>query len=102
MKTAIRIILFAVVALLLIFFIAPFIIPINTSGIDPATLVTDPDGAFITLQGVSVYYEDKGEIDAPVMLFIHGLFGSTETWRYNVDGFVAEGYRELTFERPGF
>ena len=102
MKTAIRVILFAVVALLLIFFIAPFIIPINTSGIDPATLVTDPDGAFITIQGVSVYYEDKGNLDAPVLLFIHGLFGSTESWRYNVDGFVAEGYRVITFDRPGF
>lgn len=102
MKTLIRIILFIIVALLLIFFIAPFIIPINTSGADPTTLVTDPDGRFITIQGVSTYYEDKGNIDAPVMIFIHGLFGSTETWRYNVDGFVGEGYRVITFDRPGF
>ncbi|MCU0481610.1 MAG: alpha/beta hydrolase [Anaerolineae bacterium] len=102
MKTAIRILLFGIIALLLIFFIAPFIIPINTSGIAPATLVTDPDGAFISIQGVSTYYEDKGETDAPVLLFVHGLFGSTESWRYNVDGFVDEGYRVVTFDRPGF
>lgn len=102
MKTLIRIILFGIIAVLLIFFIAPFIIPINTSGIDPATLVTDPDGAFISIQGVSTYYEDKGEKDAPVMLLVHGLFGSTETWRYNVDGFVEDGYRVIAFDRPGF
>jgi pimeloyl-ACP methyl ester carboxylesterase len=80
----------------------PFAIPINEGGIDPAQLITDPDGAFLTLQDVRVYYEDKGDRGAPPVVLIHGLFGSTLTWRYNVDALLEAGYRVITFDRPGF
>ena len=102
MKKWLRRFLFLFIGLILIALIAPFIIPINTEGIAPQTLVDDPNGAFIMIQNVSIYYEDRGDKDAPVVLFIHGLFGSTETWRYNDDVIAEAGYRVISFDRPGF
>lgn len=102
MKKWLRRLLLGLIVLLVIGMLIPFIIPINETGIDPKMLVNDPDGAFITLQNVDIYYEDKGDSDAPVVILVHGLFGSTETWRYNADAIVDAGYRVITFDRPGF
>lgn len=102
MKKWLRRLVLGFVILWVIFMLIPFIIPINETGIDPKTLVNDPDGAFITLQNVAVYYEDKGDSDAPVVLLVHGLFGSTETWRYNADAIANAGFRVIAFDRPGF
>lgn len=101
MKT-LRRLLIASIVFLLVVSVLPFVIPINEGGIDPAELVTDPDGAFLTLQDVRVYYEDKGARDVPAVVLIHGLFGSTLSWRYNVDALLEAGYRVITFDRPGF
>jgi len=89
-------------AVLVVLSVLPFAIHIREDGIAPSQLVNDPDGRFISLQGINVYYEDKGDSAAPALLLVHGLFGSTETWRYNVDALVNADYRVITFDRPGF
>lgn len=89
-------------AVLVVLSVLPFAIHIREDGIAPSQLVNDPDGRFISLQGINVYYEDKGDSAAPALLLVHGLFGSTETWRYNVDALVDADYRVITFDRPGF
>lgn len=101
MKTLRRVFV-AFVVFLVVASILPFAIPIAEGGIDPAQLVTDADGAFLTLKDARIYYEDKGEQDAPTVVLIHGLFGSTLTWRYNVEALLEAGYRVVTFDRPGF
>lgn len=101
MKTLRRILLVLLIIITALAVI-PFLIPIDESGIDPAQLVDDPDGAFFTVQGVRLYVEDKGDADAPPVLLLHGLFGSTEVWRYNVDALVNAGFRVIAFDRPGF
>lgn len=101
MKT-IRRILFVLVIVMIILAVLPFAIPLNDTGLAPRQLATDPDGDFVTLQSVQVYYEDKGSPTAPALLFIHGLFGSTETWRYNVESLAEANYRVITVDRPGF
>ncbi|MBK8989237.1 MAG: alpha/beta hydrolase [Chloroflexi bacterium] len=93
--------LLVVLLLLTGFVIIPFAIPLNEDGVDPRQLA-GPDGAFITLQGVTVYYETLGEPDAPTVLFIHGLYGSTASWRYNMADLAAAGYRVIAYDRPGF
>jgi pimeloyl-ACP methyl ester carboxylesterase len=98
----IRRLLVALCLLLAVLLLLPFAIPIREDGIDPRQLVDDDDGTFVALQGIHIYYEDKGQADAPVVLLVHGLFGSTETWRYNTDALVAAGYRVITYDRPGF
>lgn len=102
MNKRIRRVLIVLLILLAVLLGLPYLLPVHEGGIAPAELVTDPDGAFLTLQNVQVYYEDQGSPDAPVLLLIHGLFGSTATWRYNVDALAGAGYRVITFDRPGF
>jgi len=94
--------LIVLLILIVVLSIIPFLIPIREDGIAPQQLVDDPDGQFITLQGVNVYYEDKGDPEAPVVMLVHGLFGSTEVWRYNVDALADAGYRVIAYDRPGF
>jgi pimeloyl-ACP methyl ester carboxylesterase len=101
MKT-LRRLLIVFIIFLLVASALPFAIPIHEGGIDPAQLVTDADGAFLTLQDIRVHYKDEGDQEAPAIVLIHGLFGSTLTWRYNVDALLEAGYRVITFDRPGF
>ncbi|MCU0514793.1 MAG: alpha/beta hydrolase [Anaerolineae bacterium] len=89
-------------ALLLLVIGLPFLLPVSSGGVEPSTLVDDPDGDFITLDGVRMYVEDKGPPAAPALVLVHGLFGSTESWRDNVPALVAAGYRVIAFDRPGF
>ncbi len=98
----VRRILIVLLIVVVVLSIVPFLIPLREDGIAPQQLVDDPDGQFITLQGVSVYYEDKGTPDSPVVILVHGLFGSTEVWRYNVDALADAGYRVIAYDRPGF
>lgn len=79
-----------------------FVLPVSADGVPPEELVDDPAGRFITVQGLDIYVEDKGEGTAGTLLMLHGLFGSTESWRYNVDGLTAAGYRVVAFDRPAF
>jgi pimeloyl-ACP methyl ester carboxylesterase len=102
MKKWLRWMLVGLLVLLVAVMLTPFIIPISETGIDPKMLVNDPDGAFITIQNVAIYYEDKGDNTSPVVILVHGLFGSTETWRYNADVLADAGYRVIAFDRPGF
>jgi pimeloyl-ACP methyl ester carboxylesterase len=95
-------VLIAVVVIVAILAVLPYFIPVSDRGDDPQSLVTDPDGGFITLQDISVYYEDKGDPADPAILMLHGLFGSTDVWRNNVDALVDAGYRVVTFDRPAF
>lgn len=97
-----RRLLIVLIVILVVASVLPFVIPISEGGIDPAQFVTDPDGAFITLRDVRIYYEDKGDADATPIVLIHGLFGSTLTWRYNLDALLDASYRVVTFDRPGF
>lgn len=79
----------------------PLVIPIHEGGIDP-TQLAGPAGAFLRLQGIQVYYEEQGPPTGPTILLIHGLYGSTASWRYNVPALTAAGYRVIAFDRPGF
>jgi pimeloyl-ACP methyl ester carboxylesterase len=102
MKKWLRRVLLASIIFIVVMSVLPFLIPIREDGIEAQTLVTDADGAFIMLQSANVYYEDKGNPSDPAIVLLHGLFGSTETWRYNVDALVEAGYRVVTFDRLGF
>lgn len=95
------IVLLFVLFLLAGFIIIPFAIPVNEGGLDPRQLA-GPNSAFITLQGVTIHYETMGEPDAPAVFFIHGLYGSTASWRYNMADLAAAGYRVIAYDRPGF
>lgn len=95
------IVLLVILFLLAGFAILPFAIPLNEDGVDPRQLA-GPHSAFITLQDVTIHYETMGEPDAPTVFLIHGLYGSTASWRYNMADLAAAGYRVIAYDRPGF
>lgn len=79
----------------------PFFLPdADADAIDP-TQLADYGGAFVTVNGIDTYYVDSGDPDAPPILFIHGLFGSTRVWRLVIDDLNTAGYRTITYDRPG-
>lgn len=91
-------ILFGVIGVLLAL---PFFLPdADADAVDP-TQLADANGAFVTVNGIDTYYVDSGARDAPPILFIHGLFGSTQVWRLVIDDLNALGYRTITYDRPG-
>lgn len=101
MKRLVRI-LIVIGAVVLVLGVLPFALPVAGGGVDPASLIDDPAGRFVTPGAVRLYVEERGPVEGPAMLFIHGLFGSTESWRRNVDALAAAGYRVITYDRPGF
>lgn len=79
----------------------PFLIPIDNTGLKPAAELADPDGRFLEVAGLQTYVLERGPALGAPVVFVHGLFGSTFSWRYNVDAVVAAGYRVIAYDRPG-
>ncbi|HTO16830.1 MAG TPA: alpha/beta hydrolase [Edaphocola sp.] len=49
---------------------------------------------------VEIAYTDKGDKDAAVILFIHGLANSMLTWEYNINE-LSKNYRCIAIDLPG-
>jgi len=79
----------------------PFLIPLDDSGLEPATTLADPDGRFISVAGLQTYVLERGPADGVPVVLVHGLFGSTFSWRYNQDALAAAGFRVIAYDRPG-
>lgn len=95
-----RRILIAIVLLIIALFVLPFLIPLPDNGVDPATLAID-GGRFITVDGLQTYVVERGPTDGTPVIIIHGMFGSTYTWRNQLDALAVAGYRAIAFDRPG-
>ncbi len=81
-------------------FILPFLIPLPSGGVDPATLAVD-NGRFLKVNDLQTYVVERGPTDGLAVLFIHGLYGSTFTWRGQFDALAEAGYRAIAYDRPG-
>ncbi|MBL8096136.1 MAG: alpha/beta hydrolase [Anaerolineales bacterium] len=79
----------------------PFLIPLDDTGLQPATDLADPAGRFIAVAGLQAYVLERGPVDGTPVVFVHGLFGSTFSWRYNLDAVAEAGYRAIAYDRPG-
>ena len=55
---------------------------------------------FLTVDGLSTYYESHGNGDTIVLL--HNGFSCTKMWKDIVPGLVAAGYRVVLFDRRGY
>jgi pimeloyl-ACP methyl ester carboxylesterase len=68
----------------------------------PDQLVSE-NGRFLDVDGVSIYVEEQnpGSEQATIVL-IHGLGGSTFSWRQNAPFFAAQGYRVVSLDMKGF
>lgn len=95
-----RIVLVLLIVALVLFLGLPFLIPVDETGTDPRVFA-DEGGRFIEVDGIDTYVLERGSPDAPPVVFIHGLYGSTFVWRRNADAFAEAGFRVVLFDRPG-
>lgn len=78
----------------------PFLLPLNDGQVDPEMLAVD-GGRFADVQGLRTYIVERGPQDGVPVLFVHGLLGSTFTFRNNVEVLAQAGFRTIVFDRPG-
>jgi len=64
--------------------------------------LADEDGYFAEIDGVSIYYIERGDSSNPAVILIHGFGGSTFTWRDNIDAIVDAGYYVIALDLPPF
>lgn len=62
---------------------------------------TKPFSGHADLPGVRLWYTDSSGDGAPLVL-LHANTGNADSWQYNIPGFVAAGYRVITFDRRGW
>lgn len=101
---ALRILSYVVLARLFLVCVLPYLIPLgNTQAeISPEELVSE-HGQFLDIDGVSVYVEEQNpESGQATVVLIHGLGGSTFSWRHNAPFFAAQGYRVVSLDMKGF
>lgn len=89
------------ILLLILVFIVPFLIPMPTIGADPATFA-DPDGRFITVNGLETYVRESGSSAGVPVLLLHGWGASTFSWRDTIPALAEAGYRVIAFDRPPY
>ena len=92
------VILFSIVSLI------PYLIHIkNTNNFSYKLPFNESE--LVEVDGVSIHYRKwipESEIILGKILFIHGLGGSTFSWRYNIEYFTDKGYVVVAIDLPGF
>lgn len=64
--------------------------------------LADPDGKFVMIDDVEIYYIAQGPEDGPVVILIHGFGGSTFTWRDNISVLADAGFYTIALDLPPF
>ena len=101
MKAWQRWVLRIVLLILIVVFVVPLLIPLPTVGGDPRALA-DEDGAFIEIDGIDIYYVERGPQDGQPVLLAHGFGGTTYSWRENITALAEAGCRVIAYDRPPF
>ncbi|NJL95389.1 MAG: alpha/beta fold hydrolase [Anaerolineae bacterium] len=88
-------------SLIAVFFLLPAFWPGLGEG-QPAQQLADPEGAFITVDGVELYYIHSAVPGATPVVFVHGFGGSTVDWEHILPRVAAAGYDAYALDLPGF
>ena len=100
-KKVIFILLFTLAFLSLLPYVIPFGTPEHQVS---AEEIAYENSSFFLVDGENIHYrlwEPEQDLGGNV-LFVHGLAGSTFSWRHNVMPLVEEGYRVMAVDLPGF
>ncbi len=87
--------------LLLVLIIALWLVPAAAQDTTPADLA-DADGQFADVNGISVYYVDRGPREGAPVFLLHGFLGSVIDWTNTYPALIEAGYRVIAFDRPPF
>jgi len=79
----------------------PFMLPLGgPKTVHPSTLA-DPNGAFVQIEGESLYYVHEPG-DGETVILIHGFGGSTVTWQATIPALKDAGYNVFALDLRGF
>ncbi|NBG89438.1 alpha/beta fold hydrolase [Isachenkonia alkalipeptolytica] len=95
--------LLTVLTLLLILQTIPFLIPLSEAWEEnPSTPFQN--SRWSKVEGIDLHYRTwlPGIIEHNPIVYIHGLGGSTFSWRYNVEPFIKEGFPVIALDLPTF
>ncbi|MBN1201801.1 MAG: alpha/beta fold hydrolase [Anaerolineae bacterium] len=79
----------------------PFILPLGGPEPRPLSSLADPNGAFVSVDGETLYYVHAPGDGRPVVL-IHGMGASTVTWQATIPALAAAGYDVYALDLLGF
>ena len=101
---AIRILAYLALALVFVVCVVPYLIPLGQPRADvPPDELVGEYGRFLNVAGMNIYVEDRNsEAAQATIVLIHGLGGSTFSWRHNAPFFAARGYRVVSLDLKGF
>jgi pimeloyl-ACP methyl ester carboxylesterase len=99
-----RMLSYVALALLFVVCVLPYLIPLGEPQLEisPDELVSQ-HGRFLDIDGMTIYVEEQNpESGQATIVLIHGLGGSTFSWRRNAPFFAAQGYRVVSLDMKGF
>ncbi len=108
-KIIIRILQILIILIILIFILG-YIIPIKRDLIQISkTELSSEYGEFLDIEDIKIYVEDLHSTDfqpedngKKTIIFIHGMGGSTYSWRENKMYIAQSGYRVIAIDLKGF
>jgi pimeloyl-ACP methyl ester carboxylesterase len=87
--------------LLVVLVIAPYVVPLpGSDGMEVIDLA--PDAYFVEVDGERVHVRHEGPADGPAVVLIHGVGGSTFSWRRALPRMTDAGFRVLAMDLRGF
>jgi pimeloyl-ACP methyl ester carboxylesterase len=98
------ILVYVALALIIVVCAVPYLMPLGElrSEVEVEDLVGE-NGRFLDIGGARIYVEeDNREAPLATVVFLHGLGGSTFSWRHNAPLFAARGYRVISLDMRGF
>ena len=90
------------VAVLIILCALPYILSIPSSDNRTASQLADSNSLFATVNGSQIHYKIYGDPINPPVILIHGLGGSTFTWRYTIPTLQENKYFVIALDLKGF
>lgn len=89
--------------LFLLLSVLPYLIPLQSLE-ENRYEITYADSEFAEISGIELHYRkwDGSSDNEANVLLVHGLGGSTFTWRYTAPFLQEQGYRVIAVDLPGF
>lgn len=82
--------------------LVPYLLPLGGPPIVAPATLADDNGAFVEIDGETMYYVHARGGEHGAVLLIHGFGGSTVTWQQTVPALAAAGYDVYAVDLPGF
>ena len=98
---SLRAVLIVLLVLLLVVMVGPFLVPVPPlAGTVPAESLAAPDGHYVQVDGLNIYYKSLGQ-GPTTFILLHGFGASVFSWREVMQPLSQYG-RVIAYDRPAF